>query len=150
MTPARSAPVLANTSEPVERLEVDVDATTAAYLHRRCVPAVTWPAPQPQSCTTSPCATRPPRSPATTSRAKPSCWPASRTPTQPSPSWRPEYARAEDHLTPTRRCQTRCRGRHGPPEPDQLWRDEEGRGREHLRGRCAKPEPHLLVNGDHR
>src|SRR3954470_8615474 len=112
MTPARSAPVLANTSEPVERLEVDVDATTAAYLRRRCVPAVTWPAPQPQSCTTSPCATRPPRSPATTSRAKPSCWSASRTPTQPSPSWRPEYARADDHLTPTRRCQGRCRGRH--------------------------------------
>jgi hypothetical protein len=25
-------------SEPVERLEVDVDATTAAYLRRRCVP----------------------------------------------------------------------------------------------------------------
>ena len=24
-------------SEPVERLEVDVDATTAAYLRRRCV-----------------------------------------------------------------------------------------------------------------
>jgi hypothetical protein len=28
---------LANVSEPVERLEVDVDATTAAYLRRRCV-----------------------------------------------------------------------------------------------------------------
>jgi|tagenome__1003787_1003787.scaffolds.fasta_scaffold13669052_1 hypothetical protein len=24
-------------SEPVERLEVDVDATTAAYLRRRCI-----------------------------------------------------------------------------------------------------------------